>query len=334
MKTVDNIELTTFLANKSKNMVIIHFNQDHFLSLGGNNANLNFADFQGKWLFADYSQEKNDFIYSKNYTLQGVEFNLNKYFLTLWNLYKKWEDLCPLIPFPDVVITPNDFNGESAFLSYDKLNYHHTIYLTLNELESIDRFKYVIGHELGHLYYNIEQRPIVEKKLNANKLKRFFPFEVGIFVLLSLGLNIMLLVQSNPLVVKALALGQVVIWGGYLLMHLLSFERLKNYSAEFFCDYFSFHFAGPCGVQQLGLLDSRGHCYTHPSGRWRKSVLKRFIYGDLSLWENPVEEYSSAFRNMNIYEFSYGVSELCKKISIKLGKLFKKDPKKRKIKTI
>jgi hypothetical protein len=319
----DFINLSDFLSNSSKNYVLIHFNQEFFEDL---NSKANFIDFKGKWIFIEHHSNKDKILYSQKFYLKEIEFPIFDFYNSLNETESKWSKICPLIPFPDIVIVPNDYIQKySAFVSYDNLNYRHVVFLTLDELQDINRFKFVLGHELGHIYYNVVKKREVDLILNSKKYSHFSPWWIYSLLILCILFYLKIIFTESEFTIKILATIQTFIWVGFLSIHMLGFERFKNYSAEFFSDYFSFCFMGKCTPENMGLHDSKFNLFTHPSSFLRFKQLKDFNENnELEDWKNPVEIKPIYYTYRKIYEMFIFIENKLKTWKPKLYGFFKK----------
>lgn len=316
MKHVDKIDLVQFLKPESDNIIKINFNAKYFLSYAPGVTD--FSHFEGKWLFFDIDETK-EMLYCpvNNYTYGDSKFDLQMFYEKLMQLYQKWQIHYPHLQFPNVTICSSSSLKGSACLIFDPETNVHTIYLTLEDLESLERFQYVLGHELGHIVHESDYAQQFHKQLSSSRWSKLFPWEFFTFSSISIFLGLFSLIQV-PLggIVFYFSLAQVLFWGMLLSLTLLSFPRLKNYQTEFFCDHFSFSFAGAVPLVKLGLIDSRLNSYTHPSGMWRKHVLGKFQPSGLNSWESPVFRYSFFFRNANMYELCFVVMLIAYKLKL------------------
>lgn len=317
MIQVDFLDIKKFLTPGSKNYIAIMFNQKFFENT--TQGQLSFTSLEGKWLFI--SHEHKNFIYTTQFILDGQSFPIQEFHEVIHQAKNKWQKLCPTVSFPDIVISDFDPKTQSAFLSLDKEKQgRHMIFLNLQDLNSLEIFKFTLGHELGHLYYFLYIQKSTEQKLDSLKFKKFVPWEILTLALISIGLNSYLLISPAPMIIQLLAGVQIILWSWYLLLNYLSFPRLKNYSAEFFSDYFAHCFGGPFSPQ-FKIFYSNFHHYSHPAGTWRHSILKKLTAKNtLNNWHNPVETYYRFFRFLNPYEFLHTQSLVFNKLKSKLIK--------------
>lgn len=328
---MNSVNLNEFLAPRQKNLIMIMYNQEYFTQVFESKAD--FAPLKGKWLFVEYKDGTGRFISPTEFILNSQEFNINAFYEILETAYAKWQRLMPKVPFPDVQISTSE--DRSAFLSYDKTNARHIIFLGLRDIESLDKFKFTIGHELGHLYFffsGLQEQ--VNIRLKQKQFKEFMPWSMVALGGASILFNGYIIYQNEHVLVNLFALIQVVAWSLYLSANILSRKRLENYSMEFFSDFFSLSFLGKPETDSCGLNSGGWNGFTHPAGNWRLSLIKNTPENCLlHEWDNPVERHSYKFRVINFYEMEFTLSFWFHSLYLPLkGKVLTYLKKQRKIK--
>jgi hypothetical protein len=285
---------------------MIIYNEGYFTELF--QKQVDFAPLKGKWLFVEYLEGTGKFISPQDFTLNETSFNIQSFYEVLQAAEAKWSKLMPFVPFPDVQISAD--SDQSAYLSYDKTNRRHIIFLSLKDLASLDKFKFTIGHELGHLYYLFSgMQEKVNARLKHKQFKEFIPWPMVLLGSFCIGLNLFVIYQNELWLVNLFALMQILGWGSYLAANILSRKRLENYSMEFFSDFFSVVFMGKPHHVDCGLTSGGWNGYTHPAGNWRLNIIRSMPTQCLvSQWDNPVERFSYKFKFINFYEMQFTLS--------------------------
>lgn len=325
-----SVNLNEFLVPQAENLIIIMYNQYYFEEVFQNK--MDFGPMRGKWLFAHKENGESKLISPSELFLNDQIFDIQAFYEVLEETYFKWQKIMPSVPFPDIQIGPLS-EDRSAFISYDKQNTRHIIYLGLRDLEALERFKFTVGHELGHLYFffsGFQDR--TNLSLKNKQFKDFLPWPMLIIGGICIGANISVLWEQTHLLIVLTSLVQIVFWSLYLAVNIFSRKRLENYSMEFFSDFFSLYFMGKVAADNTGLSKGGWNAYTHPAGNWRLSFIKHFPENsDLDNWQNPVELFSNKFSILNFYELEFTVGAIFHRYYLalkgKLLTLWRKRPK-------
>lgn len=297
---MNSVNLNEFLAPAQQNFIIIMYNQEYFTQVFDGKAD--FTPLRGKWLLVEHIAGTGRFLSPQQFSLNDQEFDINSFYEVLENAHAKWQRLMPKVPFPDIQISPNE--DRSAFLSYDKTNTRHIIFLGLKDIDSLDQFKFTIGHELGHLYYffsGLQEK--VNLRLQKQKFKKFMNWPLVVLGGICILLNCYIVYKNEQLLASIFSFIQMIAWLLYLSSNILSLKRLENYSMEFFSDFFSISFLGKPSPEKCGLTSGGWHVFSHPAGNFRLSLIKNTPENCLPHeWDNPVERHSYKFKVINFYE--------------------------------
>lgn len=308
MKIVPAINIDDFLANSEKNIIMIHFNQEIF---NQQIEDLDFNYFRGKWLFCEQTkiepnfEMKGELLYTEKFYSKGKVFELEKYYEKVLELESKFRNLYPDLKSPDIIISSNNFLDGSSCLIYDKLTDHYTMFLSLSDLDSLDKFSFTVGHELGHIAYKCHKNEL-ESPILKKRYLSLFPWEMTLIwgINFYIGLAMIMDKQVN-ISLHILGIFITLFWSWYFLMSLVSFKRLINYNMEFFCDRFALYLDPTIEVKNLDAVFNLAiSTYTHPNERLRLSELRNF--NDQEMFsKNPILNNKSYYRTPNLYEISY-----------------------------
>lgn len=328
MKSVETLDLSLFLKDGSSNLILIHFNEEQFIKT--TSGQLQFKDFKGKWLICEYEKQEGasltgNLLYCDpdHFVLNQKSFPLVNYYSKLMDMYNLWNQTYEDLDFPDIVIASDkSLNNSACLITYE--GNRHTLHLTLSDLSSVERFQYVIGHELGHLVYKSKYKDFHKQQINQRRYTSLFPWEGFVIALLNSYAGFSILTLPNlPFLGGVFCLTSILFWWWFFLFNLISFPRLLNYHMEFFCDYFSFYFFGRVDLYHLSdLYQNEINGYSHPSGAWRRYGLKNFTNFDPLHWQSPVVVKSFYFRTANFYELRFSTFLVVESIKMKFKKIF------------
>lgn len=329
MKSVENLDLSSFLKDGSSNLILIHFNEENFLKT--TSGQLNFKDFKGKWLISEYEKHENgaltgNLLYCdpEKFSLNQKPFPLVSYYAKLMDMYNQWNEVYEDIDFPDIVLASDvSLNNSACIVTYE--DGHHSLHLPLSDLSSLERFQYVIGHELGHLVYKQKYQDLLKKQITQRRYTSLFPWEGFAIAGINTYAGISILTMPNlPFLGGVFCLTSILFWWWFFFFNLFSFPRLLNYQMEFFCDYFSFYFFGRVDLLHLSdLYQNQINGYSHPSGPWRRYALKNFKNFEPVNWISPVLMKSFYFRTANFYELSFSTFLVIEQIKLGFKRIFK-----------
>lgn len=197
------------------------------------------------------------------------------------------------LPFPNIGISKKYYHSISFDPKLESIN----LFLDPTIFSSpIDHFKLTLGHEIGHLLANkyIPQKPKF-KWLGVPLLLLLF----NTFILINL------LFESNPVnmsigafMMSFLICGWVYYLGSWITHH----ERVRNYSKEFFADFFCSKFMNVNDFKLFNLGNSF-RVYSHPSGDHRMHFTQKDTHLELEKWISPTEQAPFLFQYLSVYEF-------------------------------
>lgn len=295
MLTIENLDIHNFV--ESGNKIIIHFNESLFEELF---PSLSFKEAFGKWLFITKTDETVNFDPHECH-FKEEKFNLSLFYEELLKLQKNFNLLFPKEKFPCIVIVSSKLLSSACLAETD--SQEPIIYIREEELENIERFKFTIGHELGHIIYSGYFESLYVKQINSLKFKSLFPWEIFIMCI-----SLMFFSSSgfitNDFVILIFSMFIFGLSGTILISHLFSFNRIKKYQMEFFCDYFSTVLSGKINTKNMGLHGIPFNLMSHPSCLLRAKSIKN-NFNSIHDWQSPIFTNPFYFRILSFYEFSY-----------------------------
>lgn len=324
------VELNDFFANP-KNAIKVIFTDENLNLLGIQEKDRQY--FRASFLFMEHNveNEKEFYKFKRNVdpdqiTLSGKKFDIHLYHKLFIETYHEWIRKYPSVPFPDINIYSGkrDSNYESASILIDRVNWvSHQMWLPIFEFENLDHLKYCVGHELGHLIYeyNYKNQHLENLKDKSSKensiIKKLFPYEL-FFIAISVSLLEVFFLYNIDKLQENLSLGL----SAFLILNLTMFfivaliayslarreSRFINYTTEYFCDYFAFHFYNSFNKIDIKNLHFWGsiNSFSHPAGALRSVALQKFKeVKDLDQWTNPLDEYAFFHRNCSWIEIKF-----------------------------
>ena len=151
----------------------------------------------------------------------------------------QWEQECPELPFPNIIIKDDPSIASGALVELPKtknFNFYPEIVLHPNLIikENADQLLWVLGHELGHLFFRKKK---MKPKVILNKKPNTFG---SIYYLLTSFLFAQVVVSLffEKEYLLASGLFSAIFFVLFNSLHKVNY-RLNRYAEEFFCDRFS-----------------------------------------------------------------------------------------------
>lgn len=301
------MEISDFLKN---NKILIFFNKDNLIDLNIVQSKDIHYIFE-KFLFISSDGRFISNEEAKKITIDGKAIDIELIYNEILKLKKEWEKLNVTKYFPDIMFDSSSFSTRLLF--YDN---KHKIIISSNDLKSMNRFRFVLGHELGHIYFNLKHR----SKFDDNYLnKLFFPKEHFFIFFINLIISVYLFFIKDPSLFLFILLSFFP-FIFFIINFLSRKDRILSFSMEYFSDFFSNKINKNSLIFDDLLPNTIGHSYTHPCNRWRIYMLKKSLNNDLISWKNPLYQYYIGHRMLNIYEFSYFIKITFSKVCFLIKK--------------
>lgn len=331
MELIKNLELKDFLNPDSDSYIVCYLNDIRLLNMESHDPLYGFfySFHQGSYLgFMEIKKESSRILpLDKDcvVTYQGEVVDLTKLRDLFVNTKKRWVKEFSM-PFPDILISGNPkLHKNTASISIDNEKYEHIIYFPVEYINNLDKMEYVLGHELGHLYFRKVLRPYHDSFLNKKVYTN--PAFIKILLFLIALTPLFFIKNQNLVILGALGSATFSLTLFYFIASTLSYkERIEKYNEEFFSDYFSFHFMGVKDLRYLSLLEGEHNLWTHPSGDTRRHLLYNFIKAPLKDWQSPVKHHPQLFFSASAYEISFFYSRIINFYIKKLEKLLRIKP--------